>query len=97
MNKVDAILKDLGYRLKSIYYYENEDKKPKYSYEKQIDEWHWIFIIVIDGKITNARVMSGDVFEQEDIDNIQKAFDQLKADLKILDLFLVKKESQDVC
>lgn len=38
MNKVDVILKDLGYRLKSIYYYENENKKPKYNYEKQIDE-----------------------------------------------------------
>ena len=81
MSKLEQKLIELGY----VKYQENI-YKTEFFYLRLFEEFHTLHINVKkDGSITHAYVKCSDVVDcQQDIDNVQKSFNQLQKDLEVL-------------
>ena len=78
MPKLEQKLIELGYTKKFDYYYQRYDKL-KYGFFIKIE------IITIEGKKTlNPYISNCYIGKQQDIDNLQQAFNEMQKDLEIL-------------
>lgn len=82
MTKLEQKLEQLGY----ICGYEEWDENKEYLYASKfgINKRCTINITYHNGKLFDSNLHVGYLFSQQDIDNIQQAFNQLQKDLKEL-------------
>lgn len=89
MTKLEEKLIQLGYYKKSEHYsehYENHSRKLT-IYHKDVTEFVFIEFRIFDPRCTRkyrGRVVPYEVETQEDINEIQQAFNQLQKDLEVL-------------